>query len=1039
MTDDALGDLDPQPWLDRVLFTPDLNVGRLVETDAQIIAQIDAFLLSPGLDADALVAGYDFLSDGTDAVQSELQRAGGTIERVQPAETWGRAALVTAFGTPRDLVSINAHYDHQGLLTAQGNQDLANAGSILDVGDDDFPSSFAGSLLFTMGCHAGVSVPDSYAGSRTTDWADSLFARSAAVYVANYGYGYGAVGEAALSERLMTLFAAGVADGRTAGEAWRLAKQEYVATQGRFGSYDEKVPQQAIFYGLPMYRVEGAQAAAAAPSVTAAAELQPDPRTGSAAVPAQTIAAVSPSFATRTLDDGSTYPVATAAYGPTGQPYPDAESGAIVLHGYPIQPKVITEVTVDGYEARGAVIESMSSVPPVEGADIADPAYARAIVDLAANEPEVEPGSVIFPTAFQTVTHSSDGATSTDRLLLFPGQLTVDGPDATQLLFTNLKPTVYYVADVDPRAEDRTRPQILESTAGSTGDVVRFRVVARDMNADGTDGTGVARIVVLYNDRTNPNWVGVDLLQVGATDEWVGALRTANTGGRYIVQVADGAGNVGLSSRKGTYYEADGASPNVAVLVDGTPGNQGWYQGPDAPTVTLTGSSVTVPPAGLSHTTNIDGGTTSGYTGPFALPDGTYVLGVQGPGGPLSLPLKVDTAAPAIAISPSIGGNNYQPGQAVAVTITCTEATSGVAGFEVVSDDVNGAPATTEPCSFTGALDTTVDTGATARSITATAVDIAGNLSSETWTFTVSDTIGPVFGPYTGPGPVEATGPATPVTFATPTASDNVDPVVEVECVPPSGDGFPVGITEVTCTATDDAGNTATLAFDVAVVDTTAPVLTVPTDIVVDAASAIGASVSFVATATDAVDGAVTPVCTPASGSTFAIGTTTVTCTATDAALNTVSRSFTVTVRLLYRFSGFFQPIDMERADVPLGSDGVATVVNVANGGRNVPLKFQVFAPDGSVVSDTSLIWLTSNGAGSPAFMPSTQCAGKPRVPLEKAGGGSGSLKFAGGQFNIGITTPSPSTTTCYEFRAAIRGANGQPIGGITALVEVQP
>ena len=505
------------------------------------------------------------------------------------------------------------------------------------------------------------------------------------------------------------------------------------------------------------------------------------------------------------------------------------------------------------------------------------------------------------------------------------------------------------------------------------------------------------------------------------------------------MQVVDGAGNVGLSSRKGTYYEADGASPNVAVLVDGTLGNQGWYQGPGAPTVTLTGSSVTVDPA--SHTTNFDGGATTGYTGPFPLPDGEYVLGVQGVGGPLSLPLKVDTIAPSILISPSIDGDNFQPGEFVEVTITCTEATSGVAAFDVESDDVIGDPATAEPCAFTGALDTGDDTGAATRSITATARDIAGNLSSETWTFTVNDTIGPVFDSYSGPAPVEASGPLTPVTFASPTATDNVDPVVDVECVPPSGDGFSVGITEVTCTATDDAGNTGSLTFDVEVVDTTAPVLTVPADIVVDAASVSGVSVSFVATASDAVDGVVTPVCAPASGSTFTIGTTTVTCTATDAALNTVSRSFTVTVRLLYRFSGFFQPIDMERADLPLGPDGVATVVNVANGGRNVPFKFQVFAPDGSVVKDESLIWLTSNGAGSPAFMPVTddKCAGKPRVPLEKAGGGSGSLKFAGGQFNIGITTPSPSTTTCYEFRAAIRGANGQPIGGITALVEVQP
>jgi len=258
-------------------------------------------------------------------------------------------------------------------------------------------------------------------------------------------------------------------------------------------------------------------------------------------------------------------------------------------------------------------------------------------------------------------------------------------------------------------------------------------------------------------------------------------------------------------------------------------------------------------------------------------------------------------------------------------------------------------------------------------------------------------------------------------------------------CTPASGNVFPVGTTTVLCTATDRASNLAFGMFKVNVRDVTPPVLTSPAGITVDADSTSGAVVPYVATANDAVDGAVTPNCTPASGSTFPVGDTTVTCTATDAAGNVASASFTVTVRLLYQFNGFFQPIDMERADVLLGSDGVATVVNVANGGRNVPFKFQVSSPDGSVVNDTSLIWLTSDVDGDPAFMPSVQCADKPRVPLERAGGGNGSLKFSGGQFNVGVQIPSPSTTTCYEFRAAIKGADGQPIGGITALVEVQP
>lgn len=53
-----------------------------------------------------------------------------------------------------------------------------------------------------------------------------------------------------------------------------------------------------------------------------------------------------------------------------------------------------------------------------------------------------------------------------------------------------------------------------------------------------------------------------------------------------------------------------------------------------------------------------------------------------------------------------------------------------------------------------------------------------------------------------------------PVTFSV-TATDNVDPAPIVTCSPPSGSGFPVGTTLVTCTATDNSGNSATCSFNV--------------------------------------------------------------------------------------------------------------------------------------------------------------------------------------------------------------------------------
>lgn len=65
---------------------------------------------------------------------------------------------------------------------------------------------------------------------------------------------------------------------------------------------------------------------------------------------------------------------------------------------------------------------------------------------------------------------------------------------------------------------------------------------------------------------------------------------------------------------------------------------------------------------------------------------------------------------------------------------------------------------------------------------------------------------------------VEATGPAGAiVTFTVPTATDNIDGVVPVTCVPGSGSTFPVGTTTVDCTATDSAGNVGRVQFRVTV------------------------------------------------------------------------------------------------------------------------------------------------------------------------------------------------------------------------------
>ena len=80
-------------------------------------------------------------------------------------------------------------------------------------------------------------------------------------------------------------------------------------------------------------------------------------------------------------------------------------------------------------------------------------------------------------------------------------------------------------------------------------------------------------------------------------------------------------------------------------------------------------------------------------------------------------------------------------------------------------------------------------------------------------------------------------------------------------------------------------------------IDRKAPMLALPAAKTVDATSAAGAAVSYTVTATDGADPHPAVHCAPASGTTFAIGSTAVACTATDHVGNTDHGSFAVTVR----------------------------------------------------------------------------------------------------------------------------------------------
>ncbi len=132
-------------------------------------------------------------------------------------------------------------------------------------------------------------------------------------------------------------------------------------------------------------------------------------------------------------------------------------------------------------------------------------------------------------------------------------------------------------------------------------------------------------------------------------------------------------------------------------------------------------------------------------------------------------------------------------------------------------------------------------------------------------------------------------------------ASDPDDPPgqLTISCSPASGSTFPIGTTTVNCSASDPAGNHTSGSFQVVVRDVTAPTLSLPGTVTVNASSPSGAVVTYTVTAADPdnLPSQLTISCSPASGSTFPIGTTTVTCTASDPSGNTASGGFQVVVK----------------------------------------------------------------------------------------------------------------------------------------------
>lgn len=873
----------------RELFVPELAVGRLVESETDIVKALDTFTLyqgqlDPATTSSALVTGYDFLSDGANTVADELAADGiNTTKLIN--ETWSTTDLTNAFvGAHPDIASINAHFDHNRSLPADQNA-AGTQSDLFTTADLPTDDRFANGLFLSMGCHGGLSVSDIELGVSpdSVDWAQS-FAGRGAQWIANTGFGYGDTDLVAYSERLMALFAKELAvDGSlTTGQALSLAKRDYAKTTQLWSPYDEKALQEVVHYGLPMYRIAAAPAAAApAPLFAASAAPQglttsPDPITS---VPAATV----------NLDMTG---VVRNDRGAQGSFY-SLDGSTLQVKDRPVEPLSVSDLPIDpsdpaaGRQPHGALITGLSSHEVETSPGVTEafkPYISHPVIDRSGNEVLLDTtGDAIFPATLAQATRSTDGTGQPVGTLLFSaGQFRPTGPGVgEQRLFDSATVEVLYGTGND------FLPPTISSTRGALVLAGSTQTAGFDVETD----TTARRVTVMFKGPNEHVWRSVDLVDTDpspSVSHWTGGavISAAIDHIEFFAQVCDANGNCSASNNKASNFTTVRAQldAQLQVTAAGTTVN-GWYVSPPVQ-ATITGTD---PTCAIQY--NLDGAGWVDYVGTAiaVTGDGIHLLQARDDCGNASLAVvPIDTKAPIVtAATPS--GSTWSS-SATAVTITAID--PGGSGVASISYRINSG-ATQQA---TGESVVVPVSGDGTTTITYSATDAAGNKSAD-GTITVRiDTSAPTTSASVTSGTLGNNGWYVTNPTVTISAADAASGVAAINwsTTPPAfttvnngananpfTTNVPItteGTTTVTYNAVDQAGNRTADATITVKVDRSAPTFSCPAP----STAWFGSNQSVTCTASDAASGLSSP-------SSFSLSTSVAAGTETAAALtNTV-------------------------------------------------------------------------------------------------------------------------------------------------------
>ena len=413
---------------------------------------------------------------------------------------------------------------------------------------------------------------------------------------------------------------------------------------------------------------------------------------------------------------------------------------------------------------------------------------------------------------------------------------------------------------------------VADQTAPTIATVGSAVTVYLDANGSGSISTSDVVSSTTDNCTTAPT-VSLSTTSFGCSD------LGSNT---VTITATDGSGNASTATKSVTVV--DTISPTITA--------------PASLTLTLgSGGTVNLPATTASATDNCSGSVTLSYSvTSFSCSDvgsnTVTVTATDANGNATTSTMTVtvqDNTAPTLALNTT--------------TTTLALDASGSASLAAaqlvssVSDNCSGVTISVSPSSF-GCSDLGANT------VTVTATDANGNSTTATTSVTVVDNIDPVVTTVAAPADVVlgANGTAT-ITQAMVVASatDNCTTSPTITITPSTVDCSDLGSTTITILATDASGNVGMATVNVTVVDQDAPVIvSAPADTTL---AACNAQLVYNYNVTDNCGYTANLVTGLASGSTFPVGTTTVTYEFSDASGNSVTHSFDVTVDTLGTYS----------------------------------------------------------------------------------------------------------------------------------------